>query len=143
MSLQPFVWPWPVLQFRNFCYTVGRTAWMGISPSQGLCLHTGQHKHRTNAYTDTTLSWIRTHDRSVRPSEDSSCLRPRIPCGLHVSLYSRIIIIKPDIILDFHQICDLFPPPHFSLIRPPVVPVVSQPVRSTFILLFLLLPLRA
>jgi hypothetical protein len=43
-----------------------------ISPSQGRYLHTGQHKHRINA-----LSGIRTHDPSVRASEDSSSLRPR------------------------------------------------------------------
>jgi hypothetical protein len=50
----------------------------GISPSQGLHLHTEQHKHRINAHnTDLhALSGIRTHDPSVRASEDSSCLRP-------------------------------------------------------------------
>jgi hypothetical protein len=47
-----------------------------ISPSQGRYLHAGQHKHRINAHTDIyAMSGIRTHDPSVRVSEDSSCLR--------------------------------------------------------------------
>jgi hypothetical protein len=52
-----------------------------IIPSQSSYLHTGQHKYRINAYTDIhALSGIRTHDPSVRASEDSSCLRPRGHC---------------------------------------------------------------
>jgi hypothetical protein len=47
----------------------------GISPSQGRYLHTGQHKHRIKTHnTDIhDLNGIRTHDPSVRASEDSSC----------------------------------------------------------------------
>jgi hypothetical protein len=47
----------------------------GIRPLQGLYLYAEQHKHRINAHnTDIhTLSWIRTHNPSVRASEDSSC----------------------------------------------------------------------
>jgi hypothetical protein len=79
MALEPFVGPWPLLQFRNLFFTqsvgpLGR----GISPSQGRYLHTGQHKHRINAHTDGhTLSGIRTHDPSFQASEDNSYLRPR------------------------------------------------------------------
>jgi hypothetical protein len=62
---------------RFFTQTVGLLGRV-ISPSQGRYLYTGQHKHRINAYTDiNALSGIRTHDRSVRASEDSSCLRLR------------------------------------------------------------------
>jgi hypothetical protein len=45
-----------------------------ISPSQGLYLHTEQQEHRIDAHnTDIhVLSGIRTHDPSVRASEDSS-----------------------------------------------------------------------
>jgi hypothetical protein len=32
-------------------YTAGSTPWTGISTSQGLYLHTEQHKHRMNAQT--------------------------------------------------------------------------------------------
>jgi hypothetical protein len=80
MALQPSVGPWPLLQFRNhffFTETVGLVARM-INPSQGRYLHTGQDKHRINAHTDIhALRGIRTHNPSVRASEDSSCLRPR------------------------------------------------------------------
>jgi hypothetical protein len=73
----PFVGPWPLLQFRNlFTQTVGLFGRV-ISPSQGLCLYTGQHKHRINALTNIhASSRIRIYDPSVRTSEDSSCLRP-------------------------------------------------------------------
>jgi hypothetical protein len=61
--------PRPLLQFRNhFSQTVGLLGRV-ISPSQGRCLNTGQHKHRINAYThQTSMPWggIRTHDPSVR-----------------------------------------------------------------------------
>jgi hypothetical protein len=63
-----------------FTQTVGLLVRV-ISLSQGLYLHTGRHKHRINAYTDIhALSGIRTHDPSVRASEDSSCLRPCAHC---------------------------------------------------------------
>jgi hypothetical protein len=72
MVLQPFVGPWPLLQFRNIFYTDGRTPWRVISPSQDHYLHTGQHKHRINAHTNVhALSGIRIHDPSVSPSEGS------------------------------------------------------------------------
>jgi hypothetical protein len=54
----------------------------GISPSQGLYLHTEQHKQRINSHnTDIhALSGIRTHNPSIRESEDSLRLRPRGHC---------------------------------------------------------------
>jgi hypothetical protein len=60
-------------RFFNFLilYTFVRTPW------QGRYLHTGQQKQRINARNPDihVLSGIRTHDPSVRASEDSSCLR--------------------------------------------------------------------
>jgi hypothetical protein len=51
---------------------------MGIGPSQGRYLHTEQHKHTINAYTDIhASSMIRTHNPSVRASEEGSWLGPR------------------------------------------------------------------
>jgi hypothetical protein len=42
-----------------------------ISPSQGRYLYTGQLKHKISAYRDIhALSGIRTHNPSVRASED-------------------------------------------------------------------------
>jgi hypothetical protein len=55
---------------------------MGISRSQGLYLHTEQHKHRINAQNIDihALSGIRTYDPSVRAIEDGSCLRRHGQC---------------------------------------------------------------
>jgi hypothetical protein len=54
--------------FRQFVGLLGR----GISPSQGLYLHTDQHKHTINAHTHIhALSGIRTHDPSVQASADT------------------------------------------------------------------------
>jgi hypothetical protein len=61
-----------------------------ISPSQSRYLHTGQHKHRINAQMDIyALIGIRTHDLSLRASEDSSCPRPRGHCDRPVLAYGR------------------------------------------------------
>jgi hypothetical protein len=59
MALQPFVGPWPLLQFRNHFYTDGRTPWTSDQP---------------------VARPLHTH-RSVRASEDSSCLRRRDHCN--------------------------------------------------------------
>jgi hypothetical protein len=57
MLLQPFVGPWPLIQFRNhFSQTVGLLGRV-ISPSQGRYLHTKQHKHRINAHRHSCLEW--------------------------------------------------------------------------------------
>jgi hypothetical protein len=45
-------------------------------PPQGLYHYTGQHKQNKHTLNIHARSGIRTHDRSVRASEDSSCLRP-------------------------------------------------------------------
>jgi hypothetical protein len=68
-------------RFFNFLilYTVGRTPWTGISPSQGRYLHTEQHKQNKRTQTH-AFSGIRTQDPGVRASEGSSCLRPRGHC---------------------------------------------------------------
>jgi hypothetical protein len=63
MVLQPFVGPWPLFFSLLILYTVGRTPRTGISPSQGLYLHTEQHKHRINTqshqFEPTTLAFER------------------------------------------------------------------------------------
>jgi hypothetical protein len=72
----------PLIQFRNnFSQTVGLLGRVS-NPSQGRYLNTGQQKHRKNAHTPNirALSGIRTHDPSVRASEDSSCFSPRGYC---------------------------------------------------------------
>jgi hypothetical protein len=49
---------------------------LGISPSQGLYLHTKQHKHRINAHNTHihALNAIRTYDPIFQASQESSCL---------------------------------------------------------------------
>jgi hypothetical protein len=69
-----------VIFFAQMVGLLGRV----ISPPQGRYLHTGQHKHIINAHTDIhALSGIRTHELSVRASEESSCLRQRGHCDRH------------------------------------------------------------
>jgi hypothetical protein len=58
-------------QFLNFRQSVGLLG-LVISPSQGRYLHTEQT--HTNIHAS---SGIRTHDSSLRASEDGSCLRSR------------------------------------------------------------------
>jgi hypothetical protein len=54
----------------------------GISPSQSRYLHTEQHKHKINSDIR-ALSGIRTHDPSVRATEEGLCCRPRRDCDGH------------------------------------------------------------
>jgi hypothetical protein len=58
MILKHYLWPWPLLQFRNYFLTqsVGLLERV-ICPSQGRCIHTGQYKHRINAHRHTYLMW--------------------------------------------------------------------------------------
>jgi hypothetical protein len=72
----------PLIQFRNhFSQMVGLLGW-GISPSQGRYLNTGQHRQNKRIHISNihALSGIRTHDPSVRASEESSWLRSRGYC---------------------------------------------------------------
>jgi hypothetical protein len=68
MALQPFVRPWPLLQFRNLFYTVGRTPWTSDQPvARPLPTHR-RTQTQINAHTHIhSLSRIRTHDPRVRP----------------------------------------------------------------------------
>jgi hypothetical protein len=56
-------------------WTVSRTRWRGIGPTQGFYLHrmTQHRKTRTHIHAS---SGIRSHDPSVRAAEDNTCLRP-------------------------------------------------------------------
>jgi hypothetical protein len=86
---------WALTAFSvSWSYTqpVGLIGW-GISLSQGRYQHTEQHKHRINAHNTNihALGGIRTHDPSVRASEDSSCLRPRGHCDRrYIYIYTYI-----------------------------------------------------
>jgi hypothetical protein len=67
----------------------------GISPPQGLYLHTEQHEHRINAHNTNihALSGIQTHDPILRESEDISCLRPRDQCD---QPFSSLVFRSPN-----------------------------------------------
>jgi hypothetical protein len=95
MDLQPFVWPWPLLQIRNLFFTktvglLGRVT----TPLHGRYLYRGQQEHRINAHTNIhALSRIPTHDPRVWTSEDSSCLRPRGDCDpLYLCHHNKICV---------------------------------------------------
>jgi hypothetical protein len=83
MALQPFVGPWPLLQFRNRFYTDGRTTWTSDQTvARPLLKHRTIRTQNKRLHTPNihTLSVIRTHDPSARASEGSSCLRARGHC---------------------------------------------------------------
>jgi hypothetical protein len=94
MALPAHSGPRPLTQFRNHFFTDGRTPWTSDQPvarplpkhrtkqTQNKCIHT------TNIH---ALSVIRTHDPSLRASEDNSYLRPR---GYRDRLYKSYFIVK-------------------------------------------------
>jgi hypothetical protein len=70
-------------------YTIGRTPWMSDRPQKASTLiqnntNTEKRAHTPNIH---ALSGIRTHDHSVRASEDSSGLRLLGHCDRHYSIY--------------------------------------------------------
>jgi hypothetical protein len=79
MALPAHSGPRPLIQFRNFS-TDGRTLWTSDQPvARPLPKHgtTQTQNKRIHTPNINTLSGTRTHDPSIRPSEDSSSLRPR------------------------------------------------------------------
>jgi hypothetical protein len=83
MSLQPFVGPWPLFSFL-ILYTVGRTPWTGDKPvARPLPIQRTTQTEQTHIDIHAS-GGIRTHDASVQAGEDSSCLRTRGHCDLHM-----------------------------------------------------------
>jgi hypothetical protein len=87
MALQPFCWALAAFTSFLIIYTVGRTLAWGISPLQGLYLHTElthtiqtSYLHYIYIIDTHALSGIRTHDPSDQASKDGSCLRPQSHC---------------------------------------------------------------
>jgi hypothetical protein len=90
MALQSFDGPWPLLQFRNHFYRDGKTPW---TRDQLVARPLPTHE---NTYTDIhVFSRIRTHDPSVRASEDGSCLIPLVQCDRRLSVYNPETNRKP------------------------------------------------
>jgi hypothetical protein len=57
MALQPFVGPWPLLQFRKLFYTDGRTPWTGDQPV-ARPLPTHRTTQTQNKRTQTSMSRV-------------------------------------------------------------------------------------
>jgi hypothetical protein len=53
---EPLLGPGGLFSFVIYTQSAGLLG-LGISQSQGLYLHTGQHKHRINAYRHSCLEW--------------------------------------------------------------------------------------
>jgi hypothetical protein len=63
----------------------------GRLPTHRTVYTQNKRTHSINAHTDIhASSGIRTHDPSVRPSEDSSCLRPRGYCGRKIIMTGKV-----------------------------------------------------
>jgi hypothetical protein len=87
--------PWPLLfQFHDH-FTDGRTPWAnyqlvaGPLPKHRITQTQNKHIHTPNIH---ALCGIRTHDPSVRASEDTSCHRPRGYCLRHLNI-SKLQVI--------------------------------------------------
>jgi hypothetical protein len=94
-GLQPYVGPWPLLQCRNHFWTVGRTPWTSDQlVARPLPKHRRAKTQNKQIYTPNihAVSGIRTHDPSVRASEDCSCLRPRGYCDRQVALILGLFV---------------------------------------------------
>jgi hypothetical protein len=84
MALPAHSGPRPLFQFRNNFFTDCRTSWKGDQrlarplPTHRATRIQNKHNHTPNIH---ALSGIRTHNPSIRRSEDSSWLRQRGYCG--------------------------------------------------------------
>jgi hypothetical protein len=89
MALQARSGPGPLFQFRNYVLTDGTTPWASDQPvTRPLPKHrtTQTQNKRIHTRNIHALSGIRTHDPSVRASENSSYLRQHGYCD-RVSQY--------------------------------------------------------
>jgi hypothetical protein len=87
MALPAHSGPWPLIHFRNHFYTDGRTPWTSDqSVARPLPTHrtTRTQNKRIHTRNIHALSGIRTHDPSVRASEDISYLRLRTNRAIYV-----------------------------------------------------------
>jgi hypothetical protein len=94
MALQPL---WALAVFQSpVLFTIGRTPWTSDQlVARPLPKHRTSRTQIKHIYTPNihTLSVIRTHDHSVRASEDSSCLRPLgyRPCVRPSLIQNRLV----------------------------------------------------
>jgi hypothetical protein len=80
MALQPFFGPWLLFQFLGPIHSQYDSL-DGVSARRKASIYTQNNTNTEQTHTDIhALSGIRTHDPSVRASEDSSFLRLRGHC---------------------------------------------------------------
>jgi hypothetical protein len=94
----PFVGPWLLFQFLNPIDS--RTPWTGDQPiTRLLPTHRTTHTQRSTHTDIHTLSGIRTHNPSIRASEDTSCLRLHGHCdrqGIGLSWFKfSVVFLSP------------------------------------------------
>jgi hypothetical protein len=122
--------------------------WWGISPSQGLYVHRGQHKHTINAHTHIhALSVIRTDKPSVQASEDSSCRRLRGHCNRRWDIKRLKIMThqtKPSRIVcvifhsyEYNKLCSFKSSDLENILRPRPFPSTSLPINYSLLILSL------
>jgi hypothetical protein len=76
----------PAVSVSPSFYTVGRIPWPGNQPdARPLPAHRTAKTQNKRTQTSNASSGIRTHDPSVRASEDSSCLGPRGHCDRRIN----------------------------------------------------------
>jgi hypothetical protein len=85
MALQPFVGPWPIVQFRNLFYTDGRTPWTSDQPvAKPLPSHRTKQTQNKRIYKHPCIEWD-SNSRSQCSNERRQFMtRPRGHCDRHV-----------------------------------------------------------
>jgi hypothetical protein len=84
MALPVHSGPRPLIQFHSHFLADGKTPWTRDQPAaKPLTEHRATQTQNRRIYKINihALNGIRTHDPSVRASEESSCFRPRGYCG--------------------------------------------------------------
>jgi hypothetical protein len=111
MALPAHSGPRPLIRLSNHLFTDGRTPWTSDQPVARPLpkLRTTQTQniriHTSNIH---ALSEVRTHDLSVRASEDNSCLRPRDYFDSHDKIYSSRLQVNLPLNASRINICSLF-----------------------------------
>jgi hypothetical protein len=78
MALQPFVGPWPLLQFVMFFYTNGRIPWTGNQPVARPVPTQRTAKHRNSTHTHKEPCFLVGFKPTIPAFERAkTCLRPR------------------------------------------------------------------
>jgi hypothetical protein len=90
MVLQPFVWPWPLLQFRNLFYTAGRTSWTSDQPvARQLPTHRRTQTQNKRTHRHPWLQWD-----SQRSSERRVHALDRAATVINLYIHVQLVTLK-------------------------------------------------